>query len=129
MRSRLIPPYTKAWRCKTNVALAIQASRAAAASSPRRFVTMEPSGRCLCGQRHMGFVLEFDGVVFRWQKQAIDRDRLVRWLRWRQPPVVELCRGGRCCRLRWDELIGLLLRPDPVEQAYRTLHLPPGSEE
>ena len=77
----------------------------------------------------MEFVLELDGVGFHWQSQPLDRDRLVRWLRWRQPPIVELRNGSRRCRLGWQELEALLLRPDPREQAYRTLELPPGSDE
>lgn len=73
-------------------------------------------------------VLEFDGVMFRWERQALDRDRLVRWLRLRRPGQIELRCAGRRCVLRCEELVALLLRPDPLDRAYRTLELPPGSD-
>jgi DnaJ-like protein len=76
----------------------------------------------------MAIVLEFDGVLFFWEKQALGADQLLRWLRWRRPGEVELCWAGRRLRMRCEDLEARLLRPDLLETAYRTLGLPRGSD-
>lgn len=76
----------------------------------------------------MVLVLDFDGVVFRWQRQALAPDQVARWLRWRRPDAIELRRGDQRCRLDCRQFLGLLERGDPVAQAYRLLELPPGAD-
>jgi DnaJ-domain-containing protein 1 len=76
----------------------------------------------------MLLVLEFDGLLFRWQGQGLSPDQVMRWLRWRRPEQIELRRGDQCCRLGCSQLLALLERKDPVAGAYRALGLSAASD-